>query len=112
MSVLITASSSTAAGIHKLKKFRVDGLSGLLQHSNKVPGLPQVPWGEEGVGSALVGTAGRTSNTVDIILRGVGVVIVDDELDVFNIFRIKGLMLQHGRKEKHNVKTGKSFSIR
>lgn len=89
MTVLLTSSSSTTPRVHELKQFRVDGLPGLRQHPDKVSGLPQVPWGEEGVGSALVGTAGRTSNTVDVILRGAGIVIVDDELDILHIFWIK-----------------------
>lgn len=89
MTVLLTTSSSTTPWVHELKQFGIDGLPGLRQHPDKVSGLPQVTWGEEGVGSALVGTAGRTSNTVDVILRGAGIVIVDDELDIFHIFWMK-----------------------
>lgn len=81
----LTASTATV-GVHQLKQLGVDGLSGLLQDPDQVPGLPQVSWREEGVGSALVGAAGRAANTVDVVLGGVGVVVVDDKLDVFHIF--------------------------
>lgn len=103
MTVLLTAASSTAACIHKLKQFRIDGLPGLLQHPDKVPGLPQVPWGEEGVGSALVGAAGRTSDTMDVILRGAGIVIVDHELDIFHIFCIKSNWFYSAGERKNMI---------
>lgn len=63
-----TSASTATIGVDQLKQLRVDGLSGLLQDSDQVPGLPQVPWCEEGVGGALVGAAGRTANTVDVVL--------------------------------------------
>lgn len=88
VTVLLTASSATSR-VHELKQFRVDGLPGFCQDPDKVSSLPQVPWGEERISSALVGTAGCTSNTVDIIFRGAGIVIVDDELDIFHIFCVK-----------------------
>lgn len=84
-----TASSAAATWVHELKQFGVDGLAGLRQHPDQVSSLPQVPWGEEGVRSPLVGTAGCASNAVDVILRGAGIVVVDDELDIFHIFRMK-----------------------
>lgn len=93
---VLTAASS-AAWVHKLKQFRIDGLACLLQHSDEVSCLSQVSWGEEGVGRALVGTAGCAPNTMDIILRGARIVIVDDELDILHIFWIKPV-LEQGRK--------------
>lgn len=81
----LTASAATI-GVDQLKQLGVDGLPGLLQDPNQVPGLPQVPRCEEGVGGALVGAAGCTTNTVDVVLGRVGIVVVDDELDIFHIF--------------------------
>lgn len=102
-----TPSSSTTPRVHELKQFRVDGLPGLCQNPDKVSGLPQVPWGEEGVGGALFGTAGRTSNTVDIILRAAGIVIVDDELDIFHIFWIKSNQFYSmGQRKKIMISVG------
>lgn len=83
--VTLTASTATT-GVDQLQQLRVDGLSGLLQDPDQVPGLPQVPRREEGVGGALVGAAGRTANAVHVVLRRVGIVVVDDKLDVFHIF--------------------------
>lgn len=57
-----------------------------LQDSDQVPGLAQVTRGEEGVGRALVGAAGRTADPVHVVLRRVGVVIVDDKLDILHVF--------------------------
>lgn len=61
-------------------------MPGLGQNPHEIPGLPQVPWGEEGVGGALVGTTCSTPDTMHVVLGGVGIVIVDDELDIFHIF--------------------------
>lgn len=85
----LTATSSPSAGVHQLTQFGVDGLPGLFQHPDKVPSLPQVARREEGVSGAFVSTAGRASNTVHVILGGVGIVVVDDELDIFNILWVK-----------------------
>lgn len=82
----LTTSAAAAVGVDQLKQFRVDGLSGLLQDPDQVPGLPQVPRREEGVGGALVVAAGRAANAVDVVLRRVGIVVVDDKLDIFHIF--------------------------
>lgn len=99
--MLLTASSTTTIRVHELKQFRVDGLPGLCQDPDKVSGLPQVPRGEECVSSALVGAAGGASNTVDVILRGAGIVVVDDKLDIFHIFWVKSNQFYStgGRKE-------------
>lgn len=88
VTVLLTASSATAR-VHELKQFRVDGLTGFCQDPDQVSSLPQVPWGEERISSALVGAASCPSNTVDVIFRGAGIIIVDDELDIFHIFCVK-----------------------
>lgn len=47
--------------------------------------MADVPWSKEGVRSAFVGAAGRAANAVDVVLRGVGVVIIDDKLDVLHV---------------------------
>lgn len=72
--------------VNQLQQFGIDGLPGLLQNSDQVPGLAQVTRGEEGVGRALVGAAGRTADPVHVVLRRVGVVIVDDKLDILHVF--------------------------
>lgn len=94
----LTASSSSPAGVHELTQFGVDGLPGLFQHPHKVSSLPQVPRREECVSSTFVSTAGRASNTVHVILRGVGIVIVDDKLDIFNILWVKNNRYYNTRK--------------
>lgn len=86
---VLTAASAAAPRLHELEQFGVDGLPGLRQNPDQVSRLPQVPRGEEGVGRPLVGAARRTSDAVDVVLGGIGIVIVDDELDVFHIFWMK-----------------------
>ena len=76
---------ASASGVDQLQQLGVDGLPGLLQDPDQVPGLPQVPRGEEGVGRALVGAARRAPDAVDVVLRGVRIVVVDDELDVLHV---------------------------
>lgn len=61
-------SSSSTSGVNQLQQFRIDGLSGLLQHPDQLSGLPEVPRGEEGVGGAFVCAAGRTADTMDVVL--------------------------------------------
>lgn len=80
-----STASSSAPGVQELQEFGVDGLTRLLQHSHQVASLAQVSWGEEGVGCALVGAAGRSSDAVHVVLGGAGIVIVDDELDILHI---------------------------
>lgn len=77
------------AGVRELTQFGVDGLPGLFQHPDQVSGLPQVARREEGVSCAFVSAAGRASNAVHVVLGGVGIIVVDDELDIFNILWVK-----------------------
>lgn len=96
--VVLTASSTTIR-VHQLKQFGVDSLPRLFQNPDQVSGLTQVPRGEERVGGALVGAACCTSNTVDVILRRAGIVVVDDELDIFNIFLGKEQKIFRARRK-------------
>lgn len=103
--------TSSTPTVNQLQQFGVDGLPGLLQHPDELAGLPEVPWGEESVRSAFVGAAGRAADTMDVILRRVGIVIVDDKLDILHILiyeAVKGGegvvcwdQLQGGKRQKH-----------
>lgn len=64
----LTSSASSSSGVDQLQQFGVDGLSGLLQDPDELAGLADVPRGEEGVGSAFVGAAGRAADAMDVIL--------------------------------------------
>lgn len=86
-SLSLTSSSPSSPVINQLQQFGVDGLPGLLQNPDQVSGLAEVPGSEEGVGCAFVGAAGGASNAVDIVLRGVWVIIVDDKLHVLYVCR-------------------------
>lgn len=86
--VSLTSSTSSSSSVHQLQQFGVDGLPGLLQHPYQLTGLANVPGSEEGVGSALVGAAGGATDAVNVVLRRVGVVIVDDELHILHILMI------------------------
>lgn len=81
----LTSTASSPSGLHQLQQFGVDGLPGLLQHPDELPGLPDVPRSEEGVGRAFVGAAGGAADAMDVVLGGVGIVVIDDKLDIFHI---------------------------
>lgn len=89
---MLTSSAAAAAAttVHQLQQFGVDGLPGLLQHSDELAGLADVAGGEEGVGRALVGAAGRAADAVDVVFRRVGVIVVDDELHVLHVWTAIG----------------------
>lgn len=87
----ITSSASSTSSINQLQEFGIDGLSRLLENADQLAGLADVPWSKEGVRSAFVGAAGRTANAVDVVLRGVGVVIIDDKLDVLHVLTFEAI---------------------
>jgi len=64
----LTPSSAATSVVHKLHQFWIDGLIGLFQYFDQLSSLLQVARGKESIGSALVGAAGRSANTVNIIL--------------------------------------------
>lgn len=78
----------TSSVFSHLEELRVNGLVGLTQNRDEVAGLSHVVWCEEGIGGARLLTASCSANTMDIILRVVGVVKVDDKFHVFNICKI------------------------
>lgn len=82
-----------------LEELGVDGLVGLAEDRDEVTGLPHIVWGEEGISRASLLATGRSANAVNIVLRVVGVVKVDDKFHVFNI--CKGV-LKCGIKEKQD----------
>lgn len=84
----LTSSAASTSSVHKLQQFGVDGLPGLLQHPYQLACLANVPRSEEGVGSALVGAAGGATDAVNVVLRRVGVVIVDYKLHILHILKI------------------------
>lgn len=95
---------------------------GLLQNPDQLAGLADVARGEEGVGGAFVGAAGRAADAVDVVLGGVGVVVIDDELHILHVLKDatrvegRGVGLRSG-KDKHTsggrkkrVNTGRGIS--
>lgn len=80
-----------------MEELGVDSLVGLTEHSDEVTGLPHVVGSEEGVSCACLLATSCSANAVDIVLRVVGVVKVDDK---FHIFHICKIVLQCGIKEK------------
>ncbi len=84
--ILKLTSTSPTACVHQLQKFGVDGLSSLLKNPDQITSLPKVPRGEEGIGGSFVGAAGCPPNAMNIILRRVWIVIVDDKFNILHIF--------------------------
>lgn len=102
-----TSTTSSSSVVHKLHQFWIDGLVSFLQHFDQLPGLFQVPWCEECVGSTLVGATGSTANSVHIILRAVWIVVVYHKLYVFHILWVsqlakhsEGVGLRKGRRRE------------
>ncbi len=88
----LTSSASSTSSINQLQQFRIDGLSGLLQHPDQLTGLAEVPRSEEGVCCAFVGAAGRATDAMDVVLRWVGIVIIDDKLDILHILTFEAVV--------------------
>lgn len=65
---------------------RIDHLAGLDKNLDQVIGLGRVVVREEGERGALLLAASRAANSVHVILRVVGIVVVDHKLDVVDIF--------------------------
>ena len=63
----------------------VDHLLGLGQNVDQVLGLDGVSGGEESVGGSGLVPAAGSSDSVNVVFGVVGVVVVDDELDVINV---------------------------
>lgn len=84
----------TSSVLCHLEQFGVDGLAGLAQDRDQVVGLFHVVGRKEGVGRARFLTAGRAADTVDIVLGGVRVVIIDDKFHILHICKA----LQCGKK--------------
>ena len=109
-------SPSATSRINQLQQLGVDGLPGLLQHPDQLAGLPDVPRSEEGVGGAFVVAAGRAADAVDVVLRRVGVVVIDDELDVLHVWtrRCEGTSRGDGRdrsRSQNNTNTGWGMNL-
>lgn len=90
----------TSSDFSHLEELGVDGLVGLPEHRDEVAGLPHVVGGEEGIGRACLLATCRSANAVDIVLRVVGVVKVDDKFHVFNICKI---VLRCGRGKRRTA---------
>lgn len=110
-----TSSTSSAPVGGKLQQFGIDGLPGLLQDPDQLAGLTAVARSEEGVGGAFVGAAGRAADAVDVVLGRVGVVVIDNELDVLHVLKMRGGLRKGvrtgsgGGKDKH-ASGGKSVN--
>lgn len=102
-----TSSPSSASVVGKLQQFGIDGLLGLLQNPDQLAGLTDVARSEEGVGGAFVGAAGRAADAVDVVLGRVGVVVIDNKLDVLHVLKMRGGLRKRvrigsgGGKDKH-----------
>lgn len=79
-----TATESTAP--RQLDQLRVDLLLGLTQDADQVLGGLAVVGSEEGDGSALGAGTARTTDAVDVVLNVPGEVVVDDKLDVLDVY--------------------------
>lgn len=93
-----SSSASATSGVNQLQQLGIDGLPGLLQHPDQLAGLAEVPWREEGVGSAFIVAAGRTTNAVDVVLRRIGIVVIDDKLDILHVLTCEAAVWSQGRK--------------
>lgn len=80
-----TATATAHSVLGHFHQLRVDDLVGLAQHVDQVAGLVRVGVGEQRVGGSGVVRAARTSDPVDVILRVGRVVVVDDELYIFDV---------------------------
>lgn len=89
----------TSSVFRHLEELGVDRLVGLAEHRDEVAGLSHVVWSEEGISCACLLATSCSANAVDIVLRVVGVVKVDDKFHVFNICKIA---LKCGIKEKED----------
>lgn len=81
----LTSTSPTTC-VHQLQQFGVDSLSSLLKNPDQITSLPKVSRCEEGVGCTFVGAASCAANAMNIILRRVWIVIVDDKFNILHIF--------------------------
>lgn len=88
MAQCISATKFTSSVLHHLEELGVDCLVGLSENRDEVAGLPHVVWCEEGIGCACLLATSCSAYAVDIVLRVVGVVKVDDKFHVFNICKI------------------------
>lgn len=77
--------SATSAEPRVFLQLWIDVLVGGLQHLDQIVSLGRVGRREEGVGRALVGGPARTTDTVNVVLRVVRKIKVDDELDIVHI---------------------------
>lgn len=95
----------TSSDFRHLEELGVDCLVGLTEHRDEVAGLPHVVRSEEGIGCACLLATCRSANAVDIVLRVVGVVKVDDKFHVFYICKIVLQCGIEGEKEDSTQKT-------
>lgn len=62
---------------------------GLLQDSDKLLSLLGIVHCEEGERRAGISTTTSTTDTMDVVLDIVGEIVVDDELDILDIWRTR-----------------------
>lgn len=82
-----------------MEELGVDCLVCLAEHRDEVTGLSHVVRSEESISRACLLATSCSANAVDIVLRVVGVVKVDDKFHVFNICKI---VLRCGIKEQQD----------
>jgi len=73
------------AVVHHLDQLRTNLLPSLAQYVNEILGLGSVLDREQRIRGAAFPCTPCASNTVDVILRVIGVVVVDDKLYVVDI---------------------------
>lgn len=61
--------------------------------------MAEVARREEGVGGAFVGAAGGAADAVDVVLGGVGVVVIDNELDILHVLKIASWRVEERRRD-------------
>jgi hypothetical protein len=101
VAAISAASTPTTVPSH-LGETRINVLLSLLEDTHEITGLLRIVSGEEGDGCAFGAGTASSADAVDVVLRVVGVVIVEHMSNVAHIFERKEMVsngLQHGRKQ-------------
>merc|ERR1712003_500208 len=80
-----TTSTTAAAESNKFSRLWVDNLLGLGEDGHEVLGFGSITGSEQGVACASVAFTSSTTNSVNVVLAVVGVVVIDDELDIIHV---------------------------
>lgn len=102
MKKIITIVRVLGHGRH-FHQFRIDNLSRLVEDGDQVARLPLVVGGKERVRRPRLRTPSCPADSVDVILGRVGVVVIDDVLDIFDVWKILNRIGESRRIRKSSV---------